>query len=199
MIKIFKYSYVHVFLMAFALLFFLSNRADAHCDTLDGPVVKTAERALAAGDVTPMLKWVSSDDEDIIREAFRHTLAVRKLGGEARDLADRYFFETLVRIHRAGEGAPYDGLKPGSDVDPAVALADKAIASGSADKLTKVLSHALEEGIRRRYDRVLETRRHADDSVASGREFVAAYVDFTHFAEGVHGLVKDGAKHHAHP
>ena len=84
----------------------------AHCDTLDGPVVKDARAALDAKDLTPVLKWVEYEKEGEIREAFQHALAVRALGPEARALADRFFFETLVRVHREGEGAPYTGLKP---------------------------------------------------------------------------------------
>ena len=86
--------------------------AFAHCDTLDGPVVLDAKAALEKGDVTPVLKWVKKDNEKEIRKVFSHTLAVRKLNPEARELADHYFFETLVRVHRAGEGAPFTGLKP---------------------------------------------------------------------------------------
>jgi hypothetical protein len=86
--------------------------AEAHCDSLDGPVITEARAALEAGDVTSVLKWVSQDYEAEIRAAFDHVVEVRKLGGEARSLADRFFFETLVRIHRAVEGAPYTGLKP---------------------------------------------------------------------------------------
>jgi hypothetical protein len=92
-----------------------------HCDGLDGPVVSLARRALDAGNVNLVLPWVREQDEAEVREAFAHALAVRKLGGEAKDLADRHFFETLVRVHRAGEGAPYTGLKPaGRDLGPAI-------------------------------------------------------------------------------
>jgi hypothetical protein len=87
--------------------------------------------ALAAGDVTPVLKWVPVNDEQLIRTAFQNTVQVRKLGGQAQKLADMYFFETLVRIHRAGEGASYTGLKPGAEIDPAIAMADEALESGS--------------------------------------------------------------------
>jgi hypothetical protein len=87
--------------------------------------------ALAAGDVTPELKWVPVNDEQLIRTAFQNTVQVRKLGGQAQKLADMYFFETLVRIHRAGEGASYTGLKPGAEIDPAIAMADEALESGS--------------------------------------------------------------------
>ena len=44
----------------------------------------------------------------------------------------------------------------------------------------------------------METVKHADESVAAGREFVEAYVQFTHYAEGIHGLLKGGAQHHEH-
>ena len=74
----------------------------AHCDTLDGPVVKEAQLALEKGDVTGLLKWVRKEHEQEIRDAFARSLAVRVKGKEARELADRYFFETLVRVHRAG-------------------------------------------------------------------------------------------------
>jgi hypothetical protein len=174
-----------------------SGNAFAHCDTLDGPVVKTARMALEKGDVTPLLKWVQADDEKEIRAAFQKTLAVRAKGPEAKELADRYFFETLVRIHRAGEGAPYTGLKPGAAVDPAVALADKALETGSADKLVEVLTAAMADGIRARFQQARETRVHADDSVAAGREFVKAYVVFTHYAEGLHATIKANADHHS--
>ena len=92
----------------------------AHCDGMDGPVVKAAQAALAKGDVNLVLIWVRKNDETEIRQAFERTVNVRKLSPEAKELADTYFFETLVRIHRAGEGAPYTGLKPaGRDLGPA--------------------------------------------------------------------------------
>lgn len=169
----------------------------AHCDTLEGPVVKTARIALENKDISPLLKWVKAEDETTIREAFQKTLAVRKMGPEARDLADLYFFETLVRIHRAGEGAPYTGLKPGDHVDPAVALADKALRTGSADQLVKTLTAAVGKGIHKRFTRTMETQKHADENVAAGREFVEAYVVFTHYVEGLHAIVKGADNHHA--
>lgn len=174
----------------------LSTNAFAHCDTLDGPVVQTARIALEKGDVTPLLKWVREKDEKEIQAAFQKTLAVRTKGPDAKELADMYFFETLVRIHRAGEGAPYTGLKPGEEVDPAVALADKALENGAVDMLVDVLTKAMAHGIRERFQHASETQSHADDSVVAGREFVEAYVIFTHYVEGLHGIIKGSGGHH---
>jgi hypothetical protein len=174
----------------------LSKNVFAHCDTLDGPVVQTARIALEKGDVTPLLKWVQADDEKEIRVAFQKTLAVRSMGAKAKELADMYFFETLVRIHRAGERASYTGFKPGEAVDPAVALADKALESGSVDKLVNVLTKAMANGIGERFQHTSKTQEHTDDSVAAGRKFVEAYVLFTHYVEGLHDIIKGSGGHH---
>ena len=87
----------------------LSKDVFAHCDTLDGPVVQTARIALEKGDIKPLLKWVRVEDKKEIQGAFEKTLAVRAKGAETKELADMYFFETLVRIHRAGEGVEITG------------------------------------------------------------------------------------------
>lgn len=156
----------------------------AHCDTLDGPVVKTAQAALDKGDVTSVLKWVKKDDEAEIREAFNKALAVRVKGAEAKDLADTYFFETLVRVHRAGEGAPFTGLKPaGAELGPAITVADKALDNGSVDTLVKLVSDASAAGIRERFRHAVESKKHADESVDAGREYVEAYVEYVHYVE----------------
>jgi len=188
--------HILVGLIIFEILFLYSVNAKAHCDTLDGPVVETAHQALASGDVTPLLKWVSIKDEPLIRTAFQNTMEVRKLGEKAQELADMYFFETLVRIHREGEGASYTGLKAGSEIDPAVALADKALETESVDKLTSVLTDAAAKGIRERFNRALETKKHEDESVSAGREFVEAYIAFTHYVENLHDSVNGGTEHH---
>ena len=158
----------------------------AHCDTLDGPVVKTAKAALEKGDITPILKWVKKENEAEIKDMFKRTLTVRSKGKEAQELADMYFFETLVRLHRAGEGAPYTGLKPAGVVEPAVVEADKALESGSVENLVKLVMEASSKGIRERFNKAKEAKKHAAHNVEAGREFVEAYVKFTHYVERLH-------------
>ena len=164
----------------------LQGISGAHCDTLDGPVVATARASLEKGDVTPVLKWVKRENEKEIQELFNKTLIVRKQGKEAKELADKYFFETLVRIHRAGEGAPYTGLKAAGTVEPSVAAADKALESGSVDGLVKMVNDAVAKGIRERFEHTKEAKKHADESIEAGRKFVEAYVEFTHYVERLH-------------
>jgi hypothetical protein len=173
------------FIVSAALL--LPRAASAHCDTMDGPVVTAAKLALKTGDVTPALKWVRKTDEPEIRVAFVRTLNVRSLSPEAREMADNYFFETLVRVHRAGEGEPYTGLKPaGTEVEPGVAAADKALEVGSADALVKQVTAEVASGIRQRFAHVQEASKDAELGVEAGRQYVAAYVEFIHYVENVH-------------
>ena len=158
--------------------------AFAHCDTLDGPVVQDARVALEAGDVTPTLKWVRADQEAEIRAAFERVAAVRDEGEAVRELADLYFFETLVRLHRESEGASYTGIEPaGTEWDPVVRAADRSIESGDADHIVRHATLAAERGIRTRHVRVVQAHAHIDDSVAAGRHYVEAYVDYVHYVK----------------
>tara|TARA_B100000614_G_scaffold262007_1_gene293784 strand:- start:39 stop:629 length:591 start_codon:yes stop_codon:yes gene_type:complete len=177
-------------------VFFMTDRVFAHCDTLAGPVVIEAKASLDNGNVTPLLKWVTAEKEMEVINAFNHTLEVRKLGVKAKQLADNYFFETLVRIHRAGEGAPFAGLQPAETIDKAVVLADKSILTGSVEKLAEILSKAAIKGIHDRYSKVMAAQKNMNNSVAQGREYVEAYVQYTHYVEGLHGLIKGSGNHH---
>jgi len=183
--------------MLVALMVLVVARAEAHCDTLDGPVVADAKAALANADVSSVLKWVKAEDEAAIRAAFDKTLTVRAKGSDARELADMYFFETLVRIHRAGEGAPYTGLKPaGTDPGPVIRAADQALVLGNVDELARQVAAHAEAGVRERFARAIDTKQHADHNADAGRAFVAAYVDFVHYVERLHAAVSGQDGHH---
>ena len=171
--------------------------ARAHCDTMDGPVVLAAKKALEMKNVTPVLRWVKVQAEPEIKAAFARTLAVRSKGPEARELADQFFFETLVRVHRAGEGAPFTGLKPaGTELAPDIEEADKALESGAADKLVTLITDEAASGIRRRFAEAKEKKAHAEHNVEAGRAFVAAYVEYVHYVEGLHKAAQMGGAHH---
>ena len=163
---------------------FTPARALAHCDGLDGPVVKAAQRALDTRNPAPVLIWVQEKDEPEIRKAFEQTLAVRELSAEARELADRFFFETLVRVHRAGEGAPFTGLKPaGRDLGPAIPAADESVRVGSVEPVRHLLMVAIQERLRLQFGEVMATKTFEPDDVTAGRAHVKAYVEFIHFVE----------------
>ena len=170
-----------------AALMFIAMPASAHCDGVDGPVVKAAQQALDSGDVSRVLIWVQPGDDAEIREAFRKTQAVRKLNATAKDFADTAFYETLVRVHRAGEGEPYTGLKPaGRDLGPALPAGDKAIATGSVAPVVKLLTENVHDGIEQRYKQVMARKSFKTDDVAAGRKYVEAYVGYIHAVEKIH-------------
>jgi hypothetical protein len=182
-----------------AALLLVPGTALAHCDGLDGPVVTAARKAVESGDVNLVLIWVQKADEEEIKSAFRKTLAVRKLDPQSRELADTWFFETLVRIHRAGEGAPYTGLKPaGRDIGPAIPAGDEAIATRSAEDLLKLMTETVHKGLHGRFHQVQEKGGYAKEDVEAGREYVKAYVEYIHYVEGLYEAARGPAGGHTH-
>ena len=185
-----------VFLLLFALF---SSAAFGHCDTMNGPVVKAARNALKTGDINLVLIWVQKKDEPEIRAAFDKTLLVRKQSPEAQALADMYFFETLVRIHRAGEGAPYTGLKSGeTEVEPGIAAADRAMESGSGEELVRHMREAAEKGVQEKFATVMAAKGFKPTEVEAGRGYVKAYVEFIHYVERLHQALSTPVSGHVH-
>lgn len=157
----------------------------AHCDTMEGPVVADAKRALEKHNVNYVLKWVKPENEKEIKEAFDLTLKVRILNSDAERLADMYFFETVVRLHRLGEGMSYTGIKPvGTPVDSKILAADKSIESGSLSPLSGLVPAEKQPELKERFDKVVALKNFDVNNVKAGREYIEAYVSFFHFAEG---------------
>jgi hypothetical protein len=171
--------------------------AQAHCDSVDGPVVGQARKALDTGNVNLVLGWVQKKDEAEIRNVFQKAVTVRKGGGAARDLADQAFFETLVRVHRAGEGAPYTGLKPAGQIGHAVAVADRSIETGQLKPVARMIGESVERGLHQQFDAVTRTRRHDSNDVEAARAHVAAYVEYVHYVERVQQAAHSSGAHQA--
>ena len=185
------------FVLIGGLFLLLARIAFAHCDGLDGPVVQAAREALDSKNVNLVLIWVKKEDEPEIKKVFEQTLAVRALGSEARDMADRNFFETLVRVHRAGEGAGFTGLKPaGRNLGPAIPAADQALRDGKIDPVLELLDGAVQQRIRESFDTMMAKKNFEKDDVAKGREFVAAYVTYIHLVEGIYEQARSPAHGH---
>jgi hypothetical protein len=182
-------------LLSMLMLAVLPSTAMAHCDSMDGPVVKDAQRALDDRNLDPVLKWVREVDEEPVRRAFEMALAVRGEGETAKRVADQYFFETLVRIHRASEAEGFTGIKPAGSVDPAIAAADRALSDGNIEPLADKFAAAVRDAIKKRFAEAHRKRQVAETSVEQGRAYVETYVEFTHFVESVDHLVVNGASH----
>ena len=177
--------------------------ARAHCDSLDGPVAKAVQKALQTGSVNPVLAYAPAAAEAEIRVAFEKSRRVRGINADVQALADHAFMETVIRLHRAGEGAAYTGLKPGgADYGPVIPAAEHAIETGDLSRLRAVLIEEIEHALRERLARVrtlqkapLEPKTAAE--VPHARERVSAELGFVTFAETIrqaaHGK---GAEHH---
>lgn len=175
-----------------------------HCDSLDGPVVTAARQALDADNVDLVLPFVPEDGEDEVRAMFDRVQPARGMGEAAREVADRLFFETVVRVHRAGEGAPYTGLKPsGLDVGPVIPLAEKAVEAGSAQGVADYLADILHSELTHRMEKVTALSAAKDRSVPDARAYVEAMLGFEvyshHLLQALHAAAHGDAGHgHSH-
>jgi hypothetical protein len=157
---------------------------EAHCDTADGPAVTDGRKALASGNVNDALPWIPASGEAELRDVFAMAVRVRGLGTDAAELADRLFLETLVRLHRMGEGVGFTGIQPTGTHDPVVAAADAAIALGSDAALLPLVPEDRRGELSRRFREALALRERDVDDVVAGRRYIAAYVSFFMYAEG---------------
>ncbi|MCC6455466.1 MAG: hypothetical protein IT328_11020 [Caldilineaceae bacterium] len=171
--------------------------AQAHCDSINGPVVEAAGMALDEGDVTLILPYVQPDAEAELTAAFKHTLEVRALGAEAQELADRFFFETAVRLHRLGEEAPYTGLKEAADHGPALTSAEAAVESGELAKVSLLLTEAVRKGTAAKFSAIETARVHAaeEQTVAAQREVVEAELIFETYVYELYNAALGEAMH----
>lgn len=188
---------IHSFLWITVLAFFTSLPVSAHCDSYDGPVIKDAQKALETNQVQLIMKWISPEQEKEIIPLFEKTYSLRSGDKEIYAIVEKHFFETLVRLHRETEGAPYTGLKPAGTTNQIIQLTDRAIESKDVDDLLGKLNNHIGMVIREKYNRLLELDKVKNESPARGREYVAAYIDYTHTIEGIHDIIvnTEGHKH----
>ncbi|HZW02646.1 MAG TPA: DUF6448 family protein [Anaerolineaceae bacterium] len=155
-----------------------TSPAAAHCDSEKGPVAVAAHQALESADVKLVLPYVKPEAEAELTAAFKEVMAVRK-NKAARELADRYFIETAIRLHRAGEGAAYTGVTD-EETPRAILVADAAMASGSTAEVYHMLEEAIQAAVEEKYQAVVAARAEAKrlNTVEAHRERVEAELIF---------------------
>ncbi|OOM07505.1 DUF6448 family protein [Clostridium saccharobutylicum] len=187
-----KSKIISSLLVALTLIVSLPTMASAHCDTMDGPTITDAKKAIENNNANYVLKWVTPENEKEVSTIFDLTMKVKDLSPEAKKLSENYFFENLVRIHREGEGAPFTGVKPsGTVIDPKEAAADKSIEAGNLSPLENLVENDKIPELKERFEKVMSLKDYDVNDVKAGREYVEAYVGFIHFAaeeeeEGAH-------------
>ncbi len=197
LILVFMNSKKHFLSIVFMLLLSMSQIASAHCDSYDGPVIKDAFKAFDENKVELVLKWVEEEHEAEIKSLFAKTHALKNEDAEIYQIVEKHFLETLVRLHREGEGASYTGLKPAGSTTAIVQMADKALAEKDIKTLSTKLNAHIVQVVNEKYEKAIALSKVKDASVEQGRAYVAAYVDYTHTLEGIHAILEHGAEGHA--
>lgn len=172
-------------LTALGLMLMAPISASAHCDTMDGPTVADGKKAMQNNNVNYALKWVQPKDEHEIKELFEKSMKVRSFSADAKEIAERLFLETLVRVHRLAEDAPFTGVKPaGTPIDAKVLAADKSIEVGNLSPSKALIEKEKLPELQKKFDHVMALKNFDVNNVKAGREYIEAYVAFFKFAEG---------------
>jgi len=182
-------------LSAVLLMAGVSDRAGAHCDAINGPVAAAAQEALSAGRFETVAIWVGEAQEEELREKFEQCSAVYKRDGDAKKLAERYFMEIAVRLHREAEGFSYTGLKPAAPLPPDVAAAEKSLEAGNVTIVTDLLASELRYKTEELFEEAIKARTHKDENIDAGRKWVNAYVRYVIYVHGLHKTIQTGPAH----
>lgn len=185
-------------MIALFVLLILPQQLSAHCDSYDGPLIKDALKALETNNVNMVLKWVDQQHEDEISGIFKKTVALRNTDKEIYSIVEKHFLETLVRLHRESEGAIFTGLKPSGSASQIIVMADNANAAGNIDDLSRKLSIHMENELKEKFNKLTEAAKTKDNSVSEGREYVKAYVEYTHYLEALHDSIIGNSHHEDH-
>lgn len=167
----------------------------AHCDSYDGPVIKDALKALDQNKVELVLKWIEPQQEKEVIPLFHKTYRLKNQDKEVYAIVEKHFLETLVRLHREMEGASFTGLKPAGSMTPLVEMADNSIAEKSVEDVVTTVTNHLEQVLRERYAEVAKLSKIKDNSVEKGREYVHAYVQYTHTLEALEHILDGEISH----
>ncbi len=159
------------------------------------PVIKDAVKALNSNNVNLVLKWITPEQEKEITSLFHKTYALKNNDKEVYEIVEKHFFETLVRLHREAEGAPYTGLKPAGSTKQIIQMTDKALQEDNIEGFLIKLESSLNNVVQEKYKKVAELYKVKDNSIDQGRAFVEAYVDYTHTIEAIHHFIENGATH----
>lgn len=167
----------------------------AHCDSFDGPVIQDALKALDSEDVKLVMKWIEEEYEEEIKNLFEKTVSLKQGDVEIYSIVEMYFLETLVRVHREGEGAAYTGLKPAGSTTPFVQMADRSIEDGDMNRVLSNIDKHFRHVIAEKFDKVRELSKTKESSIEEGRAYVEAYVDYTHTLEAIEEALLHGGHH----
>ena len=190
-------SRVRTFLVTAVLSMLVISPAFAHCDSYEGPVVKDALHALETNNVALVYKWISTEQETEISALFTKTYNLKKGDKEIYSLVEKHFLETLIRLHRQTEGFGFDGIKAAGTTKPIVQLSDKAIETGNVENLINQLNGHIAKVVEDKYNAVKELEKVKNESPEKGRDYVKAYVMYTHSLEAIHDIVEQVASGHA--
>jgi len=186
---------IYASFLTLLLVLGISFNSQAHCDRVNGPVAVAAKQALQTGDVSIALIWVGAEQAEELTSKYRQSLNVYNSGEASRQLAERYFMETTVRLHREAEGMPYTGLKPARPSSEDIRTAEKALETGNVSPVSDLLAEEIQQTTRELYQQAMLAKEKRAQSVEAGRQWVDAYVKYIVYVHGLYQKIQAGPTH----
>lgn len=177
------------------LVFGFTINSRAHCDRVNGPVAVAAQEALETGDISKVLIWVGEQQTEELKSKFKQSLEVYNKGEESQQLAERYFMETTVRLHREAEGMPFTGLKSAQPSSKDIQTAEAALDSGDIDPVTNLLAQEIQKKTSELFANAMEAQKKKEDNIEAGREWVDAYVKYIVYVHSLYQKIQAGPAH----
>jgi hypothetical protein len=177
----------HLIMLAFiSIMIYLPLNSLAHCDSYDGPLIKDAMKAIDKENVEYVYKWIEPEYEDEISRFFNKTVSLKSGDREIYKIVEKHFLETLVRLHREGEGEPFTGLKPAGSIPPLLIMADESLVSGNVEFLVNEIKIHLDELVNDKFSQAFALSKAKEENPEKGRAYVRTYVEYIHFIEAIH-------------
>ena len=178
--------------LAFALG---ATRVMAHCDAKNGPVAMDARKALSDVNFETVAIWVGQEQHKELHAAFDQAIDVYQMGDKAKELAEQYFMETAVRLHREAEGMTYTGLKPAQPLPKDIAKAERALDTGNLEPVTDMLTAEMKQKMQHLLKKARMAKQNKDKSLVAGRKWADAYVKYVIYVHGLYKTIQAGPAH----
>jgi hypothetical protein len=168
-------------------------------DITNGSVMDAAKMALDTGNVNYVLIWVPEASENKLKNLFAKTVCERRDRKDVQDIAFDWYFETVNRLHRAGEGTLYTCMNlAGLDERSVVPKVKRVIETGEAEEIIGFIPKTQEHDFRHRFRHVMEKKNYDVNNVVDGRAYVAAFTDFIVYLHHIYTSIPREAGHAEH-
>lgn len=167
-----------------------------HCNSREGPVAIDVKKALEKGDFQLIARWISAEDEQELKDKFNKCRKIyQEEKGDKQEVAREYLMETTVRLHRAAEGMPFEGLQSVGSFPDDIEKGEQALEEENIESILNLLIEELQQEAKKWFQEAVEAKQTKNESIPEGRNYTSAYVKYITFVHKIYNEIKSGPPH----